>query len=139
MTNVKELCRLAQSGDTDAASQLLQLFYKKIYSYLRRLTGTNADAEDLTQQTFTKVWRNLHGFKGKSTFNSWIYRIAYNTFADWVKAKRMAISKHQTWWDSIEDTNPDPLESLDQNQLAQKLNKAVENLDDDKDPHRASP
>ena len=107
MRNTGRLCKLAQSGETGAASELLQLFYKKIYSYLRRLSGANADAEDLTQQTFTKVWKNLHTFKGKSTFNSWIYRIAYNTFADWVKLKRMSISKQQTWWDSIEDTSPE--------------------------------
>jgi RNA polymerase sigma factor (sigma-70 family) len=132
VTNVKKLCKLAQVGNTDAASQLLQLFYKKIYSYLRRLTSSNADAEDLTQQAFTKVWQNLHSFKGNCTFNSWIYRIAYNTFVDWLRTKEKDVSKQQTWWDSIEDTNPGPLKTLEQKQLAQKLYKAVDNLDQDR-------
>ncbi len=132
MTNAEKLCKLAQAGSTDAASQLLQLFYKKIYSYLRRLTGSSVNAEDLTQQTFTKAWQNLNSFKGNCTFNSWIYRIAYNTFVDWLRTKGKTVSQQQTWWDSIEDTAPDPLETLEQKQLEQRLYEAVEDLDDDK-------
>ncbi len=132
MRNTSRLCKLAQSGETGAASELLQLFYKKIYSYLRRLSGGNADAEDLTQQTFTKVWQNLHGFKGNCTFNSWVHRIAYNTFIDWLRAKKASIPQQLTWWESLEDTNQGPLKSLEQKQIVEKLYKAVENLDEDK-------
>ena len=132
MRNTSRLCKLAQSGETGAASELLQLFYKKIYSYLRRLSGGNADAEDLTQQTFTKVWQNLHGFKGNCTFNSWLHRIAYNTFVDWLRAKKASIPQQLTWWESLEDTNQGPLKSLEQKQIVEKLYKAVENLDEDK-------
>jgi RNA polymerase sigma-70 factor (ECF subfamily) len=130
--NTGRLCKLAQSGDTGAASELLQLFYKKIYSYLRRLSGRNADAEDLTQQTFTKVWQNLHGFKGNCTFNSWVHRVAYNTFVDWLRAKKASIPQQLAWWESLEDTNQGPLKSLEQKQIVEKLYKAVENLDEDK-------
>lgn len=132
MRNTGRLCKLAQSGETGAASELLQLFYKKIYSYLRRLSGCNADAEDLTQQTFTKVWQNLHGFKGNCTFNSWVHRVAYNTFVDWLRAKKASIPQQLTWWESLEDTNQGPLKSLEQKQIVEKLYKAVENLDEDK-------
>ncbi len=132
MRNTGRLCKLAQSGEAGAASELLGLFYKKIYSYLRRLSGRNADAEDLTQQTFVKVWQNLHGFKGNCTFNSWIHRVAYNTFIDWLRAKRISVPKQLTWWESLEDTNQSPLKSLEQKQIVEKLYKAVENLDEDK-------
>ena len=132
MRNTSRLCKLAQSGERGAASELLQLFYKKIYSYLRRLSGCNADAEDLTQQTFTKVWQNLHGFKGNCTFNSWVHRVAYNTFVDWLRAKKASIPQQLTWWESLEDTNQGPLKSLEQKQIVEKLYKAVENLDEDK-------
>lgn len=132
MRNTGRLCKLAQSGDTGAASELLQFFYKKIYSYLRRLSCRNADAEDLTQQTFTKVWQNLHGFKGNCSFNSWVHRIAYNTFVDWLRAKKASIPQQLTWWEFLEDTNQGPLKSLEQKQIVEKLYKAVENLDEDK-------
>ena len=132
MRNTGKLCKLAQSGETGAASELLQLFYKKIYSYLRRLSCRNADAEDLTQQTFTKVWQNLHGFKGNCTFNSWVHRVAYNTFVDWLRAKRISVPQQQDWWESLEDTNSGPLKSLEQKQVVEKLYKAVENLDENK-------
>ena len=132
MQKIDKLCKLAQSGDTDAASQLLQLFYKKIYSYLRRLSGSNTDAMDLTQQTFVKVWQKLDGFKGHCTFNSWVHRIAYNTFVDWLRAKKASVPGQQAWWGSLEDTNPGPLKRLEQKQITEKLYKAVESLDKDK-------
>ncbi len=132
MQKINKLCKLAQSGDTGAASELLGLFYKKIYSYLRRLSGCNADAEDLTQQTFTKVWQNLHSFKGNCTFNSWVHRVAYNTFVDWLRAKNISVPRQLTWWESLEDRTPGPLKSLEQKQIVEKLYKAVENLDEDK-------
>ena len=52
MEQVKKLCKLAQQGDRDAACKLVETFYKQIYSYLYRLSGSSKDAEDLTQETF---------------------------------------------------------------------------------------
>ena len=51
-SRIKKLCKCVRRADKDAASELLQIFYADIYVYLRRLCGSNQDAEDLTQQTF---------------------------------------------------------------------------------------
>ncbi|MGO8930946.1 MAG: RNA polymerase sigma factor [Limisphaerales bacterium] len=48
-------CEQAVQGDREAGSELLRHFHKPIFAYLRRLSGNDADAEDLTQQTFSKV------------------------------------------------------------------------------------
>lgn len=132
MPKIQRLCIRAQSGDTAAASELLELFYTKIYTYLRRLCQTTADAEDLTQETFAKTWNDLPNFKARSTFNSWIHRIAYNTFVDWLRRNRSATYQPQFWWDSIEDKDPGPLNQLHQKLLTEKLYQAVEDLGEDK-------
>ena len=61
-------------------------FYDKIHIYLHRLVGV-ADAEDVTQEVFVKVDRNLAGFQGKSSLSTWIYRIATNTALDKLRSK----------------------------------------------------
>ncbi len=83
MTKVKGKGR---NGDrrNDALPEFQELHYKfrpKILRYLTRLVG-EAEAEDLTQETFLKVSRSLRTFKGRSQVSTWIYRIATNTALD---------------------------------------------------------
>ena len=56
-------------------------YYSKIIQYLSRIVGPN-DAEDLAQESFNKISRNLGGFKKKSKLSTWIYRIATNVAID---------------------------------------------------------
>ena len=69
---VPALCERAKTGETAAASELISLFYEKIYCYFRRLCGNDEDAADLTQKTFLKVWSGLPAFQGRSSFATWI-------------------------------------------------------------------
>jgi len=130
---IKDLCKRIRKVDKDAACELLQIYYQNIFAYLRRLCGSNQDAEDLTQQTFLKVWSSLDGFAGRSKFSTWLYRIAHNTYIDW---QRRSIGGAQDypdpWWDECIDTNPDPFANAADRQLAQQLYEAVDQLDADK-------
>jgi len=56
-------------------------YYHKIIQYLSKIVGPN-DAEDMAQDVFDKISRNLGGFNGKSKLSTWIYRIATNTAID---------------------------------------------------------
>ncbi|MBA7715926.1 ECF RNA polymerase sigma factor SigW [subsurface metagenome] len=132
-TRIKTLCRRAKKADKNAACELLKIYYADIYSYLRRLCGSRHDAEDLTQQTFLKVWSSLDGFAGRSKFSTWLYRIAHNTYIDW---QRRNIGSTQScpdqWWQECIDQNPGPFANLAERQLAQRLYQAVDQLDEDK-------
>ena len=61
--------------------EIYQEFQPKIRHYLSRMLGDQA-AEDIAQEVFAKVSRSLDSFKGKSSFSTWIYRIATNTALD---------------------------------------------------------
>jgi RNA polymerase sigma-70 factor (ECF subfamily) len=56
-------------------------FYPKILHYLKRMVGDN-DADDVAQEVFDKISRNLDDFKGESKISTWVYRIATNTVLD---------------------------------------------------------
>ena len=62
----------AKAGDERAAGELIDEFHARIYAFLRRLTGNETDAEDLTQRTFARVWTSLGRFAGRSSIAAWI-------------------------------------------------------------------
>jgi RNA polymerase sigma-70 factor (ECF subfamily) len=132
-SHIKQLCKRVKKADKIAASELLQIYYKDIYAYLRRLCGSNQDAEDLTQQTFLKVWSSLDGFAARSKFSTWLYRIAYNTLIDWQRTHTTrSQSRRDEWWAECIDENPGPFANVAERQQARDLYKAVEQLDEDK-------
>jgi RNA polymerase sigma-70 factor, ECF subfamily len=87
-----------RSGENGAAVELIDLFYQRIYGFLRRLTGNEADAADLTQRTFSRVWQAIPGFSGRSSVGSWIHSIAYHTYVDWRRANHRMESRSPEWW-----------------------------------------
>src|SRR6202140_261919 len=73
------LVQRAQCGDQEAFGALFQLHKKRVYSVCLQMTKDVADAEDLTQEAFMQVFRNVNSFRGDSAFATWLYRIAVNT------------------------------------------------------------
>src|SRR6202162_307991 len=73
------LVQRAQRGDEQAVATLYQLHNKRVYSVCLRMTKDVAEAEDLAQEAFMQVFRNLNSFRGNSSFSTWLHRIAVNT------------------------------------------------------------
>ncbi len=112
-SQIKKLLERAKKADIEAANELLRIHYEDVYAYSRRLCGRQADAEDLTQQTFLKVWSSLDGFKRRSKFSTWLYRIAYHCYVDWRRKKPSNVqSNTEQWWAEQTDHNPGPVEGL---------------------------
>jgi DNA-directed RNA polymerase specialized sigma24 family protein len=70
-------------GDRRAADQLVDAHYQRVYAILYSFCKNRETAEDLTQDTFVKMWKAIGRFNGLSRVSTWLYRIAYNTFVDW--------------------------------------------------------
>src|SRR6185436_493429 len=97
MDRAEQLCRAAQRGDTEAASELLRLSYAQIFAFFRRLCGHDEDAADLTQKTFCKVWLSLPSYQGRSSVSTWIHAIAHHVYVDWRRGKSPPISQGDAW------------------------------------------
>jgi len=74
-----DLVRAARNGDLDAFDLLVKRHERRIYGLARRLTGSDHDAQDVTQQTFLSAVKNLSGFRGAAAFSTWLTTIAANT------------------------------------------------------------
>src|ERR1043166_5850394 len=103
-----QLVRAFRGGNRAAAVQLIELFYARVYNFLRRLTANEADAADLTQQTFGRVWQRLDSFAGRSSVSSWIHGIAYHVYVDWRRANGRMESRPSEGWGSHESSGPRP-------------------------------
>lgn len=131
-SRIKDLCKRAKSADKNAACELLEIYHSDIFAYLRRLCGNRQDAEDLTQQTFFKVWSSLDSFTGRSEFSTWLHRIAHNTYIDWRRGRPGGARDYSDpWWAECIDTSPGPFADAADRQMAQRLYEAVDQLDDD--------
>jgi RNA polymerase sigma-70 factor (ECF subfamily) len=68
----------ARSGDVAAFESLYREHVGRVYGLCLRMTGQAATAEDLTQDTFVSAWKSLPGYEGRSSFSTWLHRIAVN-------------------------------------------------------------
>lgn len=73
------IVRRIQAGDVDAFDALILKYRERVYSIIYNLTSNREDASDLSQETFIKAFQSINRFKGKSSFFTWLYRIALNT------------------------------------------------------------
>lgn len=121
------VARIGQ-GDQVAAVDLVDLFYERIYAFLRRLCYNDADAADLTQRTFTRVWQALPSFSGKASVGSWIHSIAYHIYVDWRRANRPSEDRSPEWWAACASSSPAPDETASRNDLSAVTFAAVDSL-----------
>ncbi|HTW92542.1 MAG TPA: sigma-70 family RNA polymerase sigma factor [bacterium] len=73
-----ELVLQAQSGDMAAFEELVRRHQRGLFSYLYRMCRNTSDAEEMAQAALIKAWEKLSGFRGASSFKTWLYRIGTN-------------------------------------------------------------
>ncbi len=78
-------------GDEKAFHGILKRYLKPIYAFIYRLTDNQDMSEDIAQDTFIKVWKNLDKYDTKYSFKTWLYTIAHNTTLDWLKKKKAIV------------------------------------------------
>jgi RNA polymerase sigma-70 factor (ECF subfamily) len=116
-----------QEGDTAAYACILDKYSRQVYSLAFRVVRNKEDAEELAQDVFLKVFKHLNGFKGDSSFSTWIYRIAYNTAISYTRKKKqewLAIEESVILNVSEEEV-ADALGQTDSNGQLETLDKAL--------------
>ena len=77
-----------ESTEDCSAESLLEHHRIEITWYCQRMLGSDVDADDAAQETMVRAWQGLHGFEGRSSIRSWLYRIATNVCLDVYKRRR---------------------------------------------------
>ncbi len=77
--DVDKLVREAQTGNEAAFNALVTAFSGLIYNLAYRMAGNAADAEELSQEVFVKLFRSIRKFRWKSKFSTWLYALAINS------------------------------------------------------------
>lgn len=127
-TLVKELKQ--QETQAKAFEVLVNTYKERLYWHIRRIVLNHDDADDVLQNTFIKVYRNINGFKGESKLFSWMYRIATNESLTFLKqkSKKLGISDEELKNNLVQNLQSDVYFEGDEIQL--KLQKAMATLPD---------
>tara|TARA_B100001027_G_scaffold215701_1_gene190230 strand:+ start:232 stop:807 length:576 start_codon:yes stop_codon:yes gene_type:complete len=119
-----ELIKKAKKGDHGAFNILMNKYYPRVYASIFSFIKSEEDSEDLSQQTFMKVWQQLDTFRGDSAFFTWVYRIAINLAKNFVTSTGY---KKQKINSSIEDSEID-ISSFDDIESAVIHNESLEEI-----------
>jgi len=127
-TRPEQLVAQASRGDATATNCLIEMYYERIYAFLRRLSGSDHEAADLTQKTFARTWSALAKFAGRSTFNSWLHGIAHHVYLDWRRANHRSEQRPEQWWAEQVSPEPPPDIASATSDLTRQLYKSVDEL-----------
>lgn len=88
----KDLITQAQKGDRRAFSQLVRRHREGVVNVVYRMCGDANLADDAAQETFIRAWQHLPGYRPRSPFRNWLYRIATNVARDALRREREMVS-----------------------------------------------
>ena len=121
-------------GDEQALRTLIERYLRPVYSFAYRYVGKD-EAEDITQNVFVNIWKNIKKFDRNKKFKTWIFSIAKNVSLDWIKKKKPHLFSEfenkegdNLLAESISDPSPLPEELFARSDLKRKLYECMEKL-----------
>ncbi|MBS4537974.1 sigma-70 family RNA polymerase sigma factor [Clostridium sp. D2Q-11] len=81
--NEKEIVEQINKGDIEAFRLLVDKYKDRVFSCAYKFTGDYLEAQDLSQEIFLKIYRNIKSFNNQSKLSTWIYRVSTNMCIDW--------------------------------------------------------
>jgi len=122
--NVRDLVQRCLAGDESAMVELVDCFSGQVFGLCYRMLRQREDAEDITQETFVRVFRNLHTWDSERDFRPWLLAIAGNRCRSFL-AQRMRRPRAHDLVDEPSDGRADPQASRD---LAEEVSLAMTHL-----------
>ncbi|HGY56062.1 MAG TPA: sigma-70 family RNA polymerase sigma factor [Caldithrix abyssi] len=133
-----KLIERAKQGDKEALTRLVNRYSERIYNLALRILRNREDAEDVLQETFLAVVEKLHTFDGRSSFFTWIYRIATNASLMRLRKKKLIFQDlvdNDDFQETVEsrvfiDWSQDPSLGVFDEEVKRKIDEAVNKLSD---------
>jgi RNA polymerase sigma-70 factor (ECF subfamily) len=121
-----EIVRRAVAGDVEAFTCLVRHFWGRLFRWLRGLTGSTVQAEDLTQEAFLRAWRGLGTFRPGADFRAWLFSIARH---EWIDAhKKARVKTVPPLSDELPGREPDPAVLVEERELDEQFRQACGRL-----------
>jgi len=119
-----------QNGDSkeDAFTQLLKKHRETVFFQIKKMVLEHADADDIAQAVWIKVWNKLDGFKQESAFSTWLFKVAYNETLNFIAQKKRL--KTHTTQNELEHTleHPSSQDAFKETEIQIKLERAIAEL-----------
>ncbi len=112
-------------------AELYKAYRHMIFRYLYRCTGSHDLAEELTQETFYQAVLSIAGFRGESSVNTWLYRIARNVCSKHRRKVNHSLPADPAWCDTAAATDGNPEEALCWSELAGQVERTLSLLPED--------
>ena len=138
-----ELIARTQAGDASAFDELIVKYSPRLYGLVYNMTSNHEDTNDLLQDVWAKAYRSINGFRGQSSFYTWIHSIGVNMTINFLKKRGR---RHLMSLDDIDNgiqndkefleltATSSPVREADLSELQKRLNEALQKLSHD---HRA--
>jgi RNA polymerase sigma-70 factor, ECF subfamily len=125
----------ARSGDNDAFRVLVEHHSRAVFRLAFRMTGNEEDAEDVVQETFLRAYRHLSRYDARSSFSTWLYRIASNYSLDLIRMRKRheekrerGTSEERDFLEAMPGGGPGPDRIVYGGQVKDQLNAALDEL-----------
>ena len=124
----QQLIQKIKAGDTAAFTILVETYQKRVYSVAYGIMRNQADAMDISQETFMKAWDRIGSWRGEASLSTWLCRIASNAALDYLRKNKRVIPVEQ-----VEYSNQQPGVDIDviESEQRAELNQAVSGLPKD--------
>ncbi len=138
-----ELIARTQAGDAAAFDELIVKYSPRLYGLVYNMTSNHEDTNDLLQDIWAKAFRSINGFRGKSSFYTWMHSIGVNMSINFLKKRNR---RHHVSLDDVDSglqndkefieltAGTTPVREADLGELQVRLNQAMQKLSPD---HRA--
>ena len=124
-----------RAGDTAAFRVLVERYGRSVFRLAFRMTGNEFDAEDVVQETFLRAFKQLDSYESRSSFSTWLYRIAANYSLDLIRSRKRHASRRVTEspdeediLDSVKTTDPGQDRIYYSAQVRERLDAALQLL-----------
>ncbi len=136
-----QLIERINAGETGLLEELISRYEDRVYNLAYRMVGSREDAEDVLQDTFINVIRALDRFQGRSSFSTWLYRIAANTALTRLRKQGRKVKGEDEFLDNVyavqqaarsgeklSDWSNNPVRELLDDEAMQIMNQAIEEM-----------
>lgn len=132
----RQLIKEFKEGNEYSFEKLVGKYLKPVFNFVCQLSGDFQTAQDLTQDTFVKAWKNIDKFDVEKSFKTWIFTIAKNTTYDYFKKKKtipfsnFVDDEGNNRLENVSDGNILPDEILERKNIAKEMEEKLKEIPD---------